>query len=144
MTCPSDLRSKLTLRLVSLSFSVINSSLVLIESLVTSGRPIPILFAAEVTQFRVLPLLPIVVLSVGVRERQGNLDRVGVRRAELEAKVSAMKRGETFAEASRRGLPELLKLCLLGGTREDSLSVALLGSRCTLWPISANCCGIIQ
>ena len=82
------------------------------------------------------------MLKVGVRDRHGNRDGGGVRRAELEEKVSAMKRGDAFAEIGSRGLPDLLRPCLLGGKRED-LSVALPGSRCTLWPISARCCGIV-
>ena len=109
-----------------------------------SERPIPILLAAEATQFRVLPLLPIVVLNVGVRDRQGNRDGGKVRRAELEANVSAIKRGDVFAATGINRLPELLRLCLFEGMLEDFLSAALPGSRRMLWPISSRCCGIVQ
>ena len=98
----------------------------LTEFLAPSERPIPILLAVEVTQFRVLPLLPIVVLKVGVSDRRGSFDRGGVRRAELEAKVSAMKRGDDLTKDSGKGLPsEELRLCLLEDMWEDSMVAAL-------------------
>lgn len=115
-----------TFTLDDLIFGTSSSASRLSGCLVISGHPIPVLLAVEVTQFRVLPLLPIVVLRVGVSDRRGSLDGGGVRRAELEAKVSAMKRGDVLTKASGRGLPsEEVRLCLLEDIREESMVAAL-------------------
>ena len=68
-----------------------------------------------------------------------------MRRAELEAKVSAMKRGEVLTKDSGRGLPsEELRLCRLEDIQEDSMAAALRGNLRILLSISSNCVGIVR